>query len=1841
MKFSPLLAFFVCLVVLPFFGLVGHAANIGLTEDEKAWREEHPVIRFTSDPDWLPFEAFDAEGKYIGIVAEYLSLVEAISGIKIKYIQPDNWTHVLKMAKAKDVDMIHAMKTEERKAFLNFANPHLELPVAVVAMQEKKGSLDLEKFEGLNVAMPKDYAFLGAFREKYPAAKIIEVASVSKGLMDLSVGEYDVYVDTISVCNYKISEMALNNLAVVGNTELEMSLCFGVRDDWPELVSILNKAMAKVPELEFTNIKKKWGATVAMEEVRPTDVREGNLPILPVLMVVMIIGGLGFIAWRMLSQSNADPLTFKFSSKRAKGFAFSGLALLVALVAIAASIVLESIRQRVKEDFEVSLDVVLKATDEALQIWLRTHQENLATMAEANEVQLAVEGLLDMERTPETLRKSPDQYFLRNYIRNYGARADLDGFFIIAPDYTSLASMRDGNIGSPNIISKTRRSLLDRAFAGEIVFIPPVMSEIQVAEGVGQAPTSFFAAPIINEYDEVIAVMTIRVDPAMDFTRIMQTGRIGRSGETYAFDKDGLLVSESRFEEGLRELGILDPGEKGILNLEIRIPEQSGVRAGQGRPLTKMAASAVSGNNGMDIEGYLDYRGVKVIGAWMWDENAGIGLVSEIDYDEAYQTYFFVRSTLWILLGITLTLCVGSTVFSFFIGDKANQALEAAKEDLENKVQKRTQELSDREKNFRELLEAVQDALIVIDTDSYIRRVNKVTRSVFGYEQGELVGQKIDILIPEAGRVGHAAKVKRLFDKDNDSVVNLDVKGVRKNGEIFPVDVQISSIATDDGVMAMASVRDITERKEIEDRMKKVLQLSDTALDLTKAGYWEVPFDGTGEYISSPQKVAILGDPPREDNRYHLEKEWYPKLEEVDPVLARETMESFQRAIDMDGHVFDSEYPYKRPSDGSIIWLHSVGKVTRDKNGNPTEMIGVTQDITQVKEVENAVRSSQERLDLALKASNMGLWDLDLETDELYTNSIWQTMLGHLEDEDLGGQKEMWASRLHPDDKNTVLGLLDVHLSGLSEFYRSEYRLRCADGTYKWILDIGQVTERDENDKALRIIGIHMDIDEMVKLQDDLLATKEEAIAATQAKSDFLANMSHEIRTPMNAILGMTHLCLQTELTNKQSDYLNKIHASASSLLGIINDILDFSKIEAGKLDVESVPFDLAEVLENVSTLVSVKAQEKELEFLVRRNPDVPTQLLGDPLRLSQVLVNLSNNAVKFTSEGEIVISVQKVGYKDVGDGEKKLCLNFTVRDTGIGLSKAQQNKLFQSFSQADTTTTRKYGGTGLGLAISKNLVELMDGEIWVESEQGEGSSFIFTILAGENESPQAPKPLLPSLDIRQLDVLVVDDNATSREIFQDMLQHSTTSIDLAASGEDAVDKFKEALEGGKNYELVIMDWRMPGLDGFGAIQEIRKLPGIKAQPKFIMTTAYGRDEVIKQADEMELDGLLFKPVTASTLNDAIMQAFGKDVQPRATQKTKAEIDEQALDQRRGARILLVEDNELNQQVASEMLEGAGFYVDIANNGQEGVDMVDPFVHEVVLMDIQMPVMDGYTATRTMREKPELAAVPILAMSANAMVADIKQSKDAGMNDHIAKPIDPSILFSKLIEFIKEGNRALPEGYGKKTQEEGDMLPKSVPGLNISEGLQRIGGSQNSYRKLLKKFITNQGGAIEDVNSAIQAKDQEAAVRAAHTLKGVSGNIGATDLFGAAKTLEDALKESLEGDLSKLLESTAGELAQVIESIQGLEPKEETSAQAEDATAGKPLDLKAINQAILELEGLLEDFDTDAGEVVTKISSMVHPPLKSVMDEISNFVDAYDFDGATSKLEEFRKLLDS
>jgi PAS domain S-box-containing protein len=779
------------------------------------------------------------------------------------------------------------------------------------------------------------------------------------------------------------------------------------------------------------------------------------------------------------------------------------------------------------------------------------------------------------------------------------------------------------------------------------------------------------------------------------------------------------------------------------------------------------------------------------------------------------------------------------------------------------------------------------------------------------------------------------------------------------------------------------------------------------------------------------------------------------------------------------------------------------------------------------------------------------------------------------------------------------------------------------------VLIYSDVTERKRAEEEIRAArdAAETALHELEAAQADLAHARDVAEEATQAKSMFLANMSHEIRTPMNAIIGLSNLALLNAPDFKQRDYLGKIHTAGVSLLGIINDILDFSKIEAGKLTIEAIPFWVDDVLGNVNTLIGQKASEKKLELLFSVASEVPQGLLGDPLRLSQILTNLISNAVKFTERGHIQVSITQAGERD-----GRVCLEIAVADTGIGMTPEQSTRLFSAFSQADNSTTRRYGGTGLGLTIVKRLAELMDGDVGVESEAGIGSTFRVTVWLGITER-QRPRQAMP-IAIAGMRALVVDDNPLACEI----LTRSLRELQLRADGVGSAREAYAALDrtaAEDRYQVVFMDHWMPGIDGAEATRTIlRDKMGVHdkadgAPPRIIMVTGFATDAVRQAAEAAGAAGFLTKPLTLSSLYDMLVETF-------AAGGTRLALPTNEAPNLTGIRVLLVEDNEVNQQIAVELLTRGGAAVTVANNGREAVEAItsaaQPPPYDIVLMDMQMPVMDGHEATREIRSEPRYDSLPVIAMTAQAMAEERDQCLAEGMNDHITKPIDPDLLYRTVLAFA--GQRVVPRAsaaseaprYEPATEAVSSELA-GIAGVDTADGLHRVGGILRLYRAMLQQYAESQADAPNALRVALAGGDAKTAERLAHPLKGVSATLGIMAASDAGAVVEDRIRhgklEGIEGDLATLEQTTETVIAAIRTALAPPAP----------AAAPNSADLAVVVQLLGRLEKLLVNSDGGALDCVLGAQEMLARTLSpEELAGLNREVQNFTFDAALVQL---------
>ncbi|WP_411991249.1 PAS domain S-box protein [Agarivorans sp. DSG3-1] len=1635
----------------------------------------------------------------------------------------------------------------------------------------------------------------------------------------------------------------------------------------------------------------------------------------------------------------------------------------IAFIAAVTSIGLQQLKHHQFSQLEDVIESVLDTSDAGLDEWKQGWQSKVDAIALDPTFKHFSTVLIEAEHSKDSLIDDPALEGLRQSVENYRAIFDDLGFFIISRDRINIASMRDENLGEINVITRYYPHLLNRAFNGETVIIPPIRPEINL-DGMLQGKvqnvhsTMFIAAPIKNRDGKVVALLTLRMDPQTEFSQLLKGARIGKTGETYLVSRSGYMISPSKFEDELTALGLLNDKQSSVLNIKLQVPNRKG-----GDPVwTESGYSIIAKQDGGNFIGYKDYRGVAVVGAWRWDPELEIGLVSEIDHEEVMQGYLRFRNIVLLVLGSALAFCILLFVLVFALVRKINLRLERSKAELEQEVEDRTAELqvrektlwdlyenapiayaslnedgkflkhnlslaelidqqrdqfkhlhwhqlgvddanqqwakqllqsalqgksfndetlsiicadgqqknvsvniapgvvendkivevkvslidmteryqarlalADNEERIRTIVDTIADGIVLIEQSGIVRSFSPAAQQIFGYTEQEVVGNNVKMLMPKSIADHHDQTLADYQPKPNSVVIGNEraVFGLRKSGEEFPMELAVKEVFLKGKRHFTGIIRDITERKKAQQKLADSERQFRTLTNNLQCVIYRVKLvEGEApEWLYVSEQV--------------LEQTGYPVEDFVGPNAPRrykdlvhpdDYQESIDRSKDLNqkGGAISQEF---RIIDAHGREKHVLQKafVSLGEEGQATFSDGAIFDISEIKQVEAQLRESEERLDSAASGAGLGMWDYYPQEDRIEVNAIYESMLGYAAGElragdglwaRLKGDTEAWLKLIHPTDAIRNNDKLEEHLAGETDLLRNEIRLRCKNGQYRWILSIGRVSELDDEGRPIRINGIHVDINEIKQLEDQLNDARAQADSANQAKSDFLANMSHEIRTPMNAIIGMSYLALETELDNKQRNYIDKVHRSAEALLGIINDILDFSKIEAGKLDIEAIEFRLEDILDNLANLVGLRAEQKNLELLFDIDPNMPTALLGDPLRLTQILVNLCNNAVKFTEQGVVVVKIEA---KETTDAQVQMY--FSVSDTGIGMTPEQQAKLFKPFSQADSSTTRKHGGTGLGLAICLKLTEIMGGKIALSSQLGKGSCFYFDLPMAIQKNAKALRDTNNS-QLSNLKALVVDDNPSAKEINVQVLQGFGISVESAASGKEALVVLQEPDV--QPFDMVFMDWKMPEMDG---IETVRKIEALGIDLDVVMITAFGRDELSKEAKDIKIDAILTKPVTPSHLFDTVIDVRRIEVFEQTRREAQQHGANQDIAHLGGANILVAEDNEINQELITELLKTNGISCVVCGDGMQAAEYLKTHQVDGVLMDCQMPVMDGYTATKVIRHQLALKDLPIIALTANALAGDREKAIEAGMNDHIPKPINVNSLFSVMAKWITPSAPALESAADPAitASDNGYQALPVVKGLDTAVGLANAAENKTLYLKLIAKFASVNNTSLVDLQQAFQQHQTADVQRIAHTIKGVAATLGAQVVSDLAAVIELAAEQ---GEvLSEQLDELASHLQPLQAALQQFELSSERQAQPESAVQSNVSDEEILSD-LQTLSQLLDDFDSESNDFLDQHEAILQR-FPSQAKRLQQLIEEYDYEAAETIVNEMQQLV--
>jgi PAS domain S-box-containing protein len=988
-----------------------------------------------------------------------------------------------------------------------------------------------------------------------------------------------------------------------------------------------------------------------------------------------------------------------------------------------------------------------------------------------------------------------------------------------------------------------------------------------------------------------------------------------------------------------------------------------------------------------------------------------------------------------------------------------------------------------------------QHAIVSIaDHHGRITYANGKFVEISHYSAAELLGQDHRLL--NSGHHSHEFFKAMWQTIGRGEIWRGEIKNRSKDGHFYWVDSTIVPFMNDQGKpVRYVSIRtDITARKEMAQELQKQREFYENISETLGEGLYVQDLNGRCSYMNSEaerllgwKRDEFLGMPVHDTiHRVTQDGEALPSCD--CPISLN--LQATGRA-----HCDDQVFTRK---DGTLFPVE-ISSQAIYRNGVFDGSVVAFVDISERKQHELAIRLAQERLNLALDGSGLALWDWDIAHDRVYLSDRWSVMMGNKQQDSVLSSAQLISLVNLPDRPLLQQALVSV-LKGHAEFYSVEFRIIRTDGKQLWVHTHGKVVERNAAGLAVRMTGTNSDITERKHAEEALRKAKDAAEEASRAKGEFLANMSHEIRTPMNGIIGMTRLALETELNAEQKEYLGLVQSSADALLAIINDILDYSKIEAGKMVFEKIEFSFPVLLSQSTRSIALRAHEKGLELLIDIAPDIPETLIGDPGRLRQVIVNLVGNAIKFTETGEIIV---KAVMSTMQPHRDKVVLHLSVSDTGIGIPQEKIQGIFESFSQADSSTTRRYGGTGLGLSISTRLVEMMNGCIWVESEVGKGSTFFVEIVLGRGQT-QTPQD---NRQIKDLRVLVADDNASSRKLTVDLLRRWGMQAHAVTDGSEAIAEL-----GRDTYQLILLDARMPGTDGFAVAEYLRAHPEIPTIPVMMLTSETQSSDAMR-CRTLELPAYLLKPYSQSDLFDAIMNSLGLSGirntsldKPGSLQKNKRELN-----------VLLAEDNIVNQTLATRLLQKFGHQVEVAGNGRIAVEKWQAGQYDLILMDVDMPELNGFDATARIREleRPLNSRVPIVGLTAHAMQGSREECLAAGMDGYLSKPIDTDALWAQL-----QSIGSSTPSPSLSPSDTSSPAKTEMHQFDLNKALAMMADDMELFREMVNIFLTDYPVHLENLGVAIRESNAKDTRHLAHTLKGMISVFCVPSISGIAERIE-------------------------------------------------------------------------------------------------------------------------
>ncbi|UTA48684.1 response regulator [Simiduia sp. 21SJ11W-1] len=1398
---------------------------------------------------------------------------------------------------------------------------------------------------------------------------------------------------------------------------------------------------------------------------------------------------------------------------------------IITLCVLTAAAVMGSyfLRAAIHQQLQAELEHRLLIANNAMHRWRDTELRQVSTWAQHPRVAALVQALLDADTQSPPGNSAAKHDALKTLFTPFLRVSPNRGFIVIRPDKTLLSADRPELIGLPSPLVSQPHAF-QQALAGEAVITHPMRADLPLKNRAGRSvsgwPTQFGLAPIANAEGEIIALLGLRIDVLADFTPLLSQLNFGQSGEVIMFNRAGKLLSESRFLNDLPALGLTQRSTS-VLELSLLDPlrdlreRPKGLIEPADLPLTQTVQSAIANGRGANLSGYRDYRGITVVGAWLWDDELNLGFGVKMDAEEALHSYHLFMWVLLLITGISVVIILYLTITDKLSKQKIKQYY--------------------REKSS--ILDNTPAFIYIRDLHGRVLFANSEAADVFGFDR-----RLLPLWAAEQSASKHLPFHRELLSQRHQLFIDQEDDVLLRDKDAFTYEAMLQDdtkkrtfiitkfpIRNDRGVIYAIGTSgiDITQRLETEQQLNERDRFQANLMGNLPGAVYRCKLGPTGWEITyiSHGSIELLG---KSSSTLIEQQTTFFK----DIVFSEDRARTNERIRSSLTSGLPYQLEFRLANTSPTKWLWARGRIFEVNGEVITE--GFLSDITERKNVEEELAAhrrqlsslvtertreldrERERLNDIIRGAADGI----ISCNNLYTITLYspaaQLLLGYSQEDAIGRSIFECFSPANAKLLRADLELLDnmeppqaareidlIHQSGQTVRAEISISRNTTHGLVNYTFILRDVTVRLEQQQALE-------------------TAKRVAEEANQAKSNFLANISHEIRTPLNAIIGMNQLALRTKLDGKQSRYLKTIEYSSHTLLGIINDVLDFSKIEAGKLEIENIPFNLESSLEAISQMTALRAQEKGVDFLLDIDPRVPANLYGDPLRISQILTNLCSNATKFTERGHITL-----GTKFVRAESAQVTLEFFVADTGIGLTQDQQAQLFKAFSQADASVTRKYGGTGLGLSICKELVNLMGGSILVESQPNRGSRFSFqlTFTCDEEHGTQARGPD----QLRGLSILLVETEAQTTDILQLLLGESDHQLVTCQSGEQALVKLND----GQKFDIVLLDWQQSGVAGTDLITQIDAASNGQRPPIIVMLNAEQQAQSSDMARDAGADALLFKPVSGSELWDALTQ-LTLPANNRKLARPSAITSLSVPEKFRGARILIVEDNDINQEIAREIFETAGFDVSLAGDGQAAVNKVTQHTFDLVLMDIQMPVMDGESATQLLRAKGY--TLPIIAMTANAFRDDEQRCLSNGMNAYLTKPINIENALATVCHWLaKHGCEAPATSHTGTTEPHIDQTAaaavfnhtdNTLPGLDTRRGLTNCTGNEELYLRLLEDFVASYQDLLPSLDQLLQAQLYHKAHQLTHSLKGVSGNLGAQRVYEACTQLDNNLRKA-------------------------------------------------------------------------------------------------------------------